>query len=122
MAEEIRTGAPLAQVHIVVVPTDDPTAVPAYLRWGGWNACPGPEMHVATLRRWRDAYGAELVGMSGDVLNLKVTRRPASRDEAMALAFEQFLYCPDIVLQGTNTFEPLALALMEGDWWYFWWD
>jgi hypothetical protein len=122
VAEDIRTGAPLARVHIVLVPTDDPAAVPAFLRWGGWNACPGPEMHVAVLRRWRHAYGAEVVGMSGDVINLKVKRRPASRDEAMALAFEQYLYCPDIVLQGTNTFEPLAAALMESDWWYFWWD
>ena len=119
---DILTGKPFARTHIVIVPTDDPTQVPAYLRWGNWNACPAPEIHVAVHRRWRDQYGAQIVGISGDVINMRVTRRPATREEAMALAHEQFLYCSDIVLQGTETLEPLAAGLMESDWWYFWWD
>jgi hypothetical protein len=40
----------------------------------------------------------------------------------MELAQEQYDFCPDIVLQGTGTLEPLAATLMASDWWFFWWD
>lgn len=115
-------GRPLPKVHILVLPTRDGTAAPAFLKWGGWNANPLPELHVAALRSWRDRYGAELVGISSDVLNLRVTCRPETREAALALAREQFVYCEDIVLQGVGTLAPLAAILMAGDWWYFWWD
>lgn len=115
-------GKPLDRVHILVLPTMEAATAPAYLRWGGWNACPAPEYHVAALRDWHTRYGAEPVGISGDVINLRVARRPPTRDEALALAREQFLYCEDLVLQGTETFAPLAAGLMRSDWWYFWWD
>jgi Domain of unknown function (DUF4253) len=115
-------GDPFPTVHIVLVPTQDWTEIPAYLRWGGWNECPEPEVHVAALRSWRDRYGVELIGLSHDVMNLRTARRPATREEAMALAREQYAYCNDIVDQGTQTLAPLAAYLMEHEWWFFWWD
>lgn len=115
-------GKPLDKVHILILPTKEAAAVPAYLRWGGWNACPAPEYHVAALRDWHRRYGAVPVAMTGDVINVHVTRRPQSRDDALSLAREQFLYCEDIVLQGTDTLAPLAAGLMQSDWWFFWWD
>lgn len=115
-------GKPLDKVHILILPTKEPAAAPAYLRWGGWNACPAPEYHVAALRDWHRRYGAVPVAMTGDVINVHVTRRPQSRDDALSLAREQFLYCEDIVLQGTDTLAPLAAGLMQSDWWFFWWD
>jgi hypothetical protein len=113
---------PLPKVYIVLVPTDDPTTVPAHLHWGNWNACPAPEYHVAALRHWRDHYGAELVGLNMDVLNLRVARKPATRDEALELARAQYAYCNDIVDQGTDYLSVLAADLMAHNWWYFWWD
>lgn len=115
-------GRPLAKVHILLLPTQEGAAVPALLRWGGWNECPSPTVQVAALRSWHQRYGVELVGISGDVMNLRAARRPTSREEALALAREQFLYCSDIVLQGTDTLSNLAATLMHDDWWYFWWD
>jgi hypothetical protein len=115
-------GQPLEKVHILVLPTHDGADVPAILRWGNWNACPAPEFHVAALRSWHQRYGVELVGLSSDVMNLRATRRPATRSEAIALAREQYLYCEDIVDQGTETLAPLAATLMADDWWFFWWD
>lgn len=122
VVSDILTGRILNEVHIVVVPTSDFTEAPAYLRWGNWNACPPPEVHVAALRRWRDQWGAELVGMTGDVLNLTVSRNPQSRQAALELARELYFYCPDIVDQGTEYLEPLAASLMNSKWWFFWWD
>jgi hypothetical protein len=122
VAFDMRSGAPLPRAHIVILPTDDWTTIPAYLRWGNWNGCPAPEYHVAAFRSWRDRYGAELVGLSHDVVNIRVRRRPKTRAEALDLAREQYSYCSDIVEQGVGTLSALAAALMEHDWWFFWWD
>jgi Domain of unknown function (DUF4253) len=81
-----------------------------------------PEIHVAMLRKWNVEYGAELVGMTGDVLNLRVARKPQTKEEATTLAIEMFYYCEDIVTQGTGSINALAASLMESDYWYFWWD
>jgi hypothetical protein len=59
IALALRGGKPWAKVYIVLLPTDDPTTIPAHVHWGGWNNCPPPEYHVAALREWRDRYGAE---------------------------------------------------------------
>jgi hypothetical protein len=115
-------GRPLDKVHILLIPTDEGAAVPAFLRWGGWNANPRPEYHIAALRSWHERYGAELVGITGDVINLRLARRPATREAALALAREQYLYCEDIVDQGTGTLARLAATRMQEDWWFFWWD
>jgi Domain of unknown function (DUF4253) len=122
VATETLSGSPLSRVQLVVLPTNDWTAIPAYLQWGNWNACPPPEYHVAALRSWRDRFGAELIGLSHDVMNIRVTRRPETRDAALDLAREQYVYCSDIVDQGVETLSALAAVLMESDWWYFWWD
>ncbi|WP_323762849.1 DUF4253 domain-containing protein [Maricaulis sp.] len=116
------TNQPHSLTYIGVFPTDDETEIPALLRWGAWNDCPAPEVHVAHLRGWRDAYGAKLVSITRDTIELRVDRRPASREEALELARQHFAYCPDIVLQGTQTIEALAASLMQSDWWFFWWD
>jgi hypothetical protein len=122
VATDTLSGKFLDKVYLTVIPTDDWTAIPAHLRWGGWNANPEPEWHIAALRSWRDRYGTELIGLSFDVMNLKVARQPPSRDEAIALAREQYAYCADIVDQGVGTISQLARDLMDEDWWFFWWD
>ena len=122
IAYDIRTDTPLPKVYIGIAPTDDWTTIPAYLRWGGWNDCPAPEYHVAAMRAWRDRYGAELVGISADTINLRVTRRPETRSDALSLAREQYNYCSDLIDQGVGTLSALAAERMANEWWYFWWD
>jgi hypothetical protein len=122
LAYDIRTGQPLKKLYLALIPSDEWATVPAHLLWGGWNACPDPEYHVAAFRSWRRRFDTELVGIGRDTLNLKVGRRPATRDAAMELAREQYLYCNDIVDQGLGSLEALAASLMEADWWFFWWD
>lgn len=122
VARNVLTGEPLAKVFIGLAPTDDWTTIPAYLRWGGWNACPAAEYHVAAMRVMRDRYGAELVGMTFDTINLRVARKPETRGEALALASDYHIYCPDIIDQGVGAYSALAADLMANDWWGFWWD
>ena len=78
--------------------------------------------HVAAFRSWQDRYGAVPVVIRRDIIEFKVARRPATREEALALAAEMYAYCPDIVDQGVGTVPALAATLMVSDWWYFWWD
>jgi Domain of unknown function (DUF4253) len=110
------------RVDLGLVSTPNSWEVPAKLSIGGWNECPGPEEHVSVLRYWNRSYGAEFVGYSGDVIELQVSERPGSREEAMKLAHEQYCYCSDIVEQGIGTIENLAAALLVSEVWYFWWD
>jgi hypothetical protein len=113
---------PKKKVYVALIRTDDWTTIPAHLHYGGWNACPQPEYHIAALRSWRDRYGAELVGLSSDRMDLRVARRPQARQEALDLAREHYVYCNDIVDQGLGTLSKLAACLMANDWWESWWD
>lgn len=111
-----------SEVFLVVLPTDDPAEAPAYLRYGGWNDCPAPEVHVAALRRWKEQFGFEPICFGGDLIEGRVARRPADREAALDLAREQAVYCPDVIDQGAETLSNLGAILMAGDWWFFWWD
>ncbi len=122
IATDVLSGKPLQRVHILLIPTTKSWEVPAYLRWGNWNACPPPAHHVAALRHWNERFGVELVGINRDTLNLLAARRPADRQTAIALAREHYKYCPDTIDQGVGSVSALAAMLMSGDWWFFWWD
>jgi hypothetical protein len=121
-AYHYRTGEHLPQVFIALVPTTVSWHVPIYLYFGGFNDCPDPTSIGAVLRYWQEKYGAELMCMTHDVLEFQVTRPPRKRQEALLLAREQFLFCRDIVEQGTQTIERLAAELLNATRWFFWWD
>ena len=116
------THRPMAKALITTLPTPHPYESPAYLRYGNWNACPPAHYHVAIHRRWEESFGARIVAMTHDVIECRVQRRPRDRAEAMALAWEQYYYAPDIVEQGTETISRLAAILLVSNFWYFWWD
>ena len=77
---------------------------------------------MALHRRWHERWGSEIACMSDDVIECTVARPPTNEVEALQLAEEHMIYCPDIVHQGTQTLEGLAAALLEGRTWYFWWE
>jgi hypothetical protein len=62
------------------------------------------------------------VAFAGDVVEYRVARPVGAQEQAMELALEQFAYCPDIVLQGTETLERLAAEILGARRWFFWWD
>lgn len=119
---DVATGEAYERIGIVLVPTRRSWEAPAWLNYGGWNECPAPEVHVALLRRWHDRYGAEVLSMGPETIELAVSRPVTDREEALALADEHFLYCYDIVVQGTETLDRLAAHLVDATVWYFWWD
>jgi len=109
-------------IAFALVPTQYPWEVPAFMYWGGWNSCPYPEVHCALQRYWDHVHGAVITVAAGDVLEMWVDRPPQTREAALALAKEQYIYCSDIVEQGTSTLTNLGAALINGRTWFFWWD
>jgi hypothetical protein len=113
---------PLKRVFIGLIEVSRPADVFAHLFWGGWNDCPDAPTHVAIHRYWEQAYGAKVVSITHNIVQCLVSRPPRTQDEAMQVADEQFLYCPDIVIQGVGTITNLAASLANEEGWYFWWD
>jgi hypothetical protein len=116
------TQEPLPRVHVALLPTVHGWQAPAFLRFGAWGKCPSPGENAALMKYWGDRHGAEVVGIAGNVVELRVLSPPRDRDAALALAREQYLYCQDIVTQGVQTLQRLAATLLDGGVWSFWWD
>jgi hypothetical protein len=111
-----------SQFHVGLVPTRLGWQTPAYLRFGAWGACPSPGENVALLKYWEEHYGAGVVGLAGDMMELRVARPPHTEDAALDLAKQHYLYCPDIVTLGTKTVQRLAASLLDSTVWSFaWW-
>lgn len=119
---DILTGKLLNEVYIGLIPTDKPYDVAAYIKYGGWNECPYPEDHVGIMKYWYEKYGAKIISITPDTIEFTVENPPKTKEEALALAKEQFVYCSDIVTQGTGSISDLAASLLNSKYWFFWWD
>lgn len=120
--KDVVSGKIKPEVYLGLATIEEPWHLPAILKYGAWNECPEPEVHCALHRHWQEQYGAEITGMSSDVIECKVTNPPEDREAAMALAWEQYWYCADIVDQGCDSVAHLAATLLNSPYWYFWWD
>jgi hypothetical protein len=112
----------LDETLMLLIPTVNSWEIFAFLQFGGWNSCPADEEHVAIAKRWNNLYGAEVVGMSNDVVEMRVIQPPLTADSAFRLAQEQYIYCQDNVDQGAGSLTKLAVNLYANKIWYFWWD
>jgi hypothetical protein len=122
LSYDLTTGTSLEKVAVALVPARSGWEVPAFLRMGGWNYCPEPHEHVCILRYWEQFYGAEVVGVSFDTLEMQVALPPIDKESALELARQHFVYCPDTVQQGADTLQRLAGLLLDSHVWSFWWD
>lgn len=113
---------PLTECLLAIVHDTAPGDVAAILNFGGWNDCPAPALHVAFARNWNLRFGAVPICMTHDIIELHVPRPPSTAAEAFAVAWEQSVYCPDLIYQGTRTIERLSQEIWRSPFWYFWWD
>lgn len=111
---------PITPLPVALVPTCEGWQVPAYLRFDAGAI--SPAVHTSVARLWSEQYSAEIVGVLPDLMEMEVGRPPTTREEALALAKEQYIYSADIVIQGTQTVQALAAGLLDGTAWFFWWD
>jgi hypothetical protein len=120
--KDVLTGKVMPEVYLGLADIEHPWQLPAVLRFGNWNECPEPAAQCAIHRHWHEKYGAEIVSVSADVVECIVKRPPRDRESAIALAWEQYWYCADIVEQGCGSVSNLAATLLNSPYWYFWWD
>ncbi len=66
-------------------------------------------------------HDAEIISVGRATIEMRVGKPPSTRDEALELAREQFVYCPDSVDQGAGSVPSLAAELLNGRVWHFWW-
>jgi Domain of unknown function (DUF4253) len=105
-----------------LIPTSDSWEVPAYLPVQANEWDPPLAVHVAMMKYWNERWGAELVAMVPGIVEMRVLQPPKSLDEALALAMEQYIYCPDLTDQQVGSIQRLAKILINGHVWQFWWD
>ena len=122
LRQELLSGDKNAEVILGILPVWDRWKVPCLLNYGDRNASPPAEVHSALWKRWNEKYGAIASWIGHDELEFTVGTPVRSKDEALALAREQFLYCPDLVHQMYGTLDNLAASLLDAKNWGFWWD
>jgi len=126
--QDVKAATDISTIGVCIdlVPTKFSWQIPGFSQfppgnnyWGG-----AQDVHMAILKRWYTDYGAELVVSSGATYELQVSNPPTSKEAAMKLAVEHYLYCPDCVEQSSapNTIKYRAAKLLNGRTWYFWWD
>jgi Domain of unknown function (DUF4253) len=97
--------------------------VPAIVGWqGAVNYCPTPAPLSAVLRSWEDRFGARLIHLGFDRIDLLVERPVLTQEGALAVAAEHFAFCLDNVGQGPGAIRRYATDLPGAPIWSFWWD
>ena len=112
-----------APLRMGLVAASRPADVPAIVGWmGAVNYIATPAPLACVLRSWEDRFGARLVHLSFDTMNLLVERPVASHEAALAVAAEHFAFCSDNVYQGAGSIRRYAADLPGATIWSFWWD
>lgn len=110
---------------LALLPTRVPWHAAAYLRLGADmdGGCPDPVEHVARHRAWFETHGAEPARLSptSRQTDLWVVRPPRTRDDALALAAEQVVYCPALLQEAAGMLEYVAARLLGATVWAFEW-
>ncbi|MFD0904358.1 DUF4253 domain-containing protein [Actinomadura sediminis] len=77
---------------------------------------------AAVLRSWEDRFGARVIGLGFNTLELSVAAPPVTTRHAVHVAAEHWAFCPDILFQGPGTLAGYAEEIRGRTWWSFWWD
>jgi hypothetical protein len=111
-----------ATTHLGVVPVKEPWKVPATAAFGSWERITDDDIVTAHLKSWYEKYGATPALIGAGHLELWLDRPITDPEIAADLALEMFSLCPDIIDEGLETTEALAMSILGAHVWYFWWD
>ncbi|MEU3274657.1 DUF4253 domain-containing protein [Saccharomonospora sp. NPDC006951] len=126
LAEAGNTGSILASrgdCRLGLVAVDRPADVPAVLGWRGMIAMTDRvEAVSAVLRSWEDRFGAVLITLGFDALELSVAAPPKVRDRALLVAAEHRAFCLANFTEQPGTLQEFAADVTGKRLWSFWWD
>jgi len=108
-------------VTIALVPAAGGWEVPALLAWSGAERdnISGPE-HLAVLHYWHEVYGAELVSMGLERLEMLVQQPPEDARGVFELAVQHYAYCPALMDNLAPAMGALAATLYGRHWLFDW--
>jgi hypothetical protein len=110
-------------LRIGLVVADRPADTLVNVGWTGTvNTSANAAMLTVVLRSWEERFGATVLRVGFDSLDLLVERPVTSGQEAFAVAAEHFALCSDNVYQGAGSIREYAAELPGAAWWAFWWD
>lgn len=96
---------------------------PAAMGWqGALNHNEWTAPLAAVLRGWEERFGARVVGVGFNTLELSVAAPPVALRHALHVAAEHWTFCPDSVFQGPGTLAAYAEEICGSTSWSFWWD
>jgi hypothetical protein len=99
------------------------TDIPRLIEWdGACNHGISGAQHEVVLSYWHREYGAELLTLAFDAIELAVPEPPTDPATVARVAEQQVAYCPDIVVQGLGTTTALAQEQVYSHLWFCWWD
>ena len=82
----------------------------------------GVDIDVPGLRKASERFGARVVGIGFNTLDLSIAAPPATTAHALRVAAEHWTFCPDSILQGPGTLADYAEQIVGQNAWSFWWD
>ncbi|MFG2090699.1 MULTISPECIES: DUF4253 domain-containing protein [unclassified Spirillospora] len=77
---------------------------------------------AAVLRSWEERFGARVVGLGFNTLEVSVAAPPVTTRHAVHVAAEHWAFCPDILFQGPGSLAGYAEEIRGKTNWSFWWD
>ncbi|RYG48298.1 DUF4253 domain-containing protein [bacterium] len=107
------------EISIALLPSRHGWEAPAHLEYGSWNEYPSIAEHVALLRDWEKRYGAEMLVLSSDTVELLLSRPLTNVDEAKKVAAEWLAYSSD---NDAGSLQFLAQGMLNTRFWISWWD
>ncbi|GLW05920.1 hypothetical protein Misp01_10500 [Microtetraspora sp. NBRC 13810] len=77
---------------------------------------------AAVVRSWEERFGARVVGMGFNTLEVSIAAPPVTPEHALHVAAEHWAFCPDSIIQGPGTLADYAEQIRGRNAWSFWWD
>lgn len=112
-----------AQTRLALVPVRRGADVLSALGWSGAaNHVSRTAGLSAILRSWEDRFGARVLRLGPDRLDVSVAAPPQEPAHALAVAAEHWAFCPDRILQQSGTISAYAEEIRGRKTWSFWWD
>lgn len=125
-AEAGNTGSLLAAragSRLGLVRTAHPADIPALIGWAGTlNWTHDVAAVSAVLRSWEERFGATLVTLGFDAVELTVAAPPTTRERALAVAAEHRAFCLPNFTSQPGSLREFAEGLVGTRIWRFWWD
>jgi hypothetical protein len=125
LAEAGNTGSVLAahgRYRLGLVQTERPADIPAILGWTGMIKCTDRVSELsAVLRSWEERFGATLIVLGFDALELSVSAPPRSQGRALAVAAEHRAFCLPAFAGQPGNLREFAAGLVHSRHWKFSW-